>query len=120
MAQVQKKAVNYNNEEITKPQIEVKKTEKESSSKSKFLKYYAKYMLCMGIVGQSLFYLQAIKIFLTGNAQGVSLSGFTIALFSSISWVIYGHLLKDKILMSVNIIAVLGAILTLAAILWAT
>ncbi|AIL13153.1 hypothetical protein IM40_05970 [Candidatus Paracaedimonas acanthamoebae] len=93
-------------------------TDEEKFLKSNFLKYYEKYMLYMGIGGQSLFYLQAIKIFLTGNAQGVSLSGFTIALISLISWLIYGVLIKDKVLIRVNIIAVLGAILTLSAILW--
>lgn len=118
MSRNNKKAINHHNEEHTYPQVEIKISAEEDSRKSKFLKYYEKYMLVMGIGGQSLFYLQAIKILLTGNAQGVSLTGFTIALFSLISWLIYGILIKDKVLIRVNIIAVLGAILTLTAILW--
>lgn len=118
MAQSNKKNVHYvewDNAEVENKNLN---TNKEKTHKSKFLKYYEKYMLLMGVGGQSLFYLQAFKIFFTRNAQGVSLSGFTIALISLVSWLIYGILVKDKILVRVNIVAVVGAILTLIAIFW--
>ncbi|MBN9344311.1 MAG: hypothetical protein J0H87_08120 [Holosporales bacterium] len=118
MIQSNKKIINYDKGDNSNAQLDVKITNEEGEGKSKFLKYYEKYMLLMGIGGQSLFYLQAFKIFFTRNAQGVSVSGFTIALISLVSWLIYGVLIKDKILIRVNIVAVVGAVLTLIAIFW--
>lgn len=118
MAQNNKKRIHYAEWDTTYIENKSLNTNNQKVNKSKFLTYYEKYMLLMGIGGQSLFYLQAFKIFFTRNAQGVSLSGFAIALMSIISWIIYGTLIKDKILIRVNIVAVVGAILTLGAIFW--
>ncbi|OJX11011.1 MAG: hypothetical protein BGO77_01840 [Caedibacter sp. 37-49] len=75
-------------------------------------------MILIGIGGQSLFYLQAFKIFMTGSARDVSLSGFIIASISLVSWLIYGIIIKNTVLVTVNAIAVVGAALTLFAIFW--
>mgnify|MGYP001086978484 CR=1 FL=1 len=90
----------------------------KGSNQDKLLKYYEKYMILIGIGGQSLFYLQAFKIFMTGSARDVSLSGFIIASISLVSWLIYGIIIKNTVLVTVNAIAVVGAALTLFAIFW--
>lgn len=87
------------------------------SKRSKTLYYYAKFMIVVGILGQSLFYLQAFKIYRQGSAKDVSLEGFLVALFSLTCWLIYGILIKDKVLVIVNIFGVLGAGLTILSIL---
>lgn len=86
-------------------------------SPSTLLYYYTKFMILIGILGQSLYYLQAFKIYMKGSAQDVSLEGFLIAFFSLACWLIYGILIKDKVLIIVNIVAVFGAGLASVAIL---
>ncbi|MCC2667381.1 MAG: hypothetical protein K0S63_1297, partial [Gammaproteobacteria bacterium] len=76
-----------------------------------------KFMIGIGISGQTLFYLQAYKIYSMGSANDVSAAGFSFALFSLVCWLLYGLLIKNKVLIIVNILAVLGASLTLLAIL---
>lgn len=86
-------------------------------SPSPLLYYYTKFMILIGILGQSLYYLQAFKIYMKRSAQDVSLEGFLIAFFSLACWLIYGILIKDKVLIIVNIVAVFGAGLASVAIL---
>lgn len=74
-----------------------------------FKLFYEKYMIVMGTLGQLLFYLQAAKIFHTRSAYDISLSGFTIAFFSLLSWLIYGIIIDNKVLVIVNISGCLGA-----------
>ncbi len=87
----------------------------ESPSKIRFT--YERYMLAMGVIGQSAFYFQALKIYSHKSAQDVSLIGSLFAFISVTSWLIYGILLKNKVLILSNIVAVIGAGLVLAAIL---
>lgn len=81
--------------------------------------FYILYFLMSLIIVEN-FSVNFWKIFDARGRNFPHSSSFKILIFNSISWVIYGHLLKDKVLMSVNIVAVLGAILTLGAILWVT
>ena len=81
------------------------------------LKHYERYMLCMGIGGQLLFYVQAYRIFHDKCAAEVSLLGFLIALFSVTNWLIYGLVIKNKVLAWSNLFAVIGAILVVTGIL---
>lgn len=74
-----------------------------------FRKFYDTYMLCVGSIGQLLFYLQALKIYQTGSAHDISMTGFLIAFFSLSSWLFYGILLKNRVLIFVNIGGCLGA-----------
>ena len=85
--------------------------------KSKGLVYYEKYMFVMGILGQALFYTQGIKIFMSQSAKDVSLLGFTFGLISVTSWLIYGKLINNKVLMVSNAFAVIGALFVVAGIL---
>ena len=82
--------------------------------------YYSKFMILVGVAGQSLFYLQAFKIYRAGSADNVSLEGFSLSLFSFVCWLFYGFLIKDKVLVIVNAFAFVGASLTILSILLAS
>lgn len=90
----------------------------EIQTKSKLLTYYERYMLVVGILGQLLFYTQGIKIFLTQSAKDVSIIGFLCGLVSVSSWLIYGLLIKNKVLVLSNVVAVVGALLVIVGILF--
>ena len=89
----------------------------DATEKSKWFVYYQKYMLVMGILGQFLFYMQGIKIFINQSARDVSVIGFIIGCIAVSSWLVYGILLKDKALIWANAFAVGGAFLVIAGIL---
>ncbi len=89
----------------------------EVQSKSKVLVHYEKYMFVVGILGQLLFFSQGFKIFLTKSAGDVSIFGFLFGLISVSSWLIYGIMLKNKVLISSNAVAVIGALLVVIGIL---
>ncbi len=89
----------------------------EVQSKSKILIHYERYMLVVGVLGQLLFYSQGIKIFLTKSAGDVSILGFLFGLVSVSSWLIYGILLKNKVLVVSNVVAVIGALLVVIGVL---
>lgn len=84
---------------------------------TKFVKAYSKYMLVMGILGQSLFYVQALKIFISCSAKDVSFLGFLFGFVSVTSWGLYGILIKDRVLVIANIVAMIGALLVLIGIM---
>ena len=84
--------------------------------KYKFKKLYEKYMYVVGFCGHGLFILQAIKMFSTRSALGVSLPGFIIACISLASWLFYGILKQDKVLVYVNVVGLLSALLCVFAI----
>jgi MtN3 and saliva related transmembrane protein len=52
-----------------------------------------------------------------GSAHDVSLPGFSVGLIALLSWLLYGILVKDKVLVIVNIIGALCALTTVIAIL---
>jgi MtN3 and saliva related transmembrane protein len=85
-------------------------------NKELLIKLFTKYMIVIGVLGHLLFYLQAYKIFSTGSATNVSAQGFSIALFSVTNWLIYGLIKKDIVLITANIVAMIGASLVLIGI----
>ena len=89
----------------------------EVPSKSKFLIYYERYMLVVGVLGQLLFYTQGIKIFLTQSAKDVSILGFLCGLISVSSWLIYGIVIKNRVLVIANAFAVIGALFVVIGVL---
>ena len=89
---------------------------KTQSRLSKNIAIIEKLMMIVGIVGQTLFYFQAYKIYTTASAKDVSVIGFSFALFSLACWLLYGLVIKNKVLIIVNTFAVIGAALTLIAI----
>lgn len=70
---------------------------------------FQKYMYVVGIGGNLLFYWQAYEIYLTQQARDVSLPAFAIGLWAVSSWFVYGLMLKDKVIISANIVAMIGA-----------
>jgi len=78
---------------------------------------YEKYMFFIGLVGQMVFYLQAFKIFSTKSAENVSLTAFLFGLVSVSSWLIYGLILKNRVLVISNAFAVIGALSVVTGIL---
>jgi MtN3 and saliva related transmembrane protein len=105
-----------------KPEIEDKSKQEAfspspvSPQRQRIEKLAEPIMIFIGVIGQSLFYLQAYKIYTVGSAEDVSALGFSFALFSLVSWFIYGLIIKNKVLIYVNAFAVIGASLTLLAI----
>ncbi|MEI7493515.1 MAG: SemiSWEET family transporter [Alphaproteobacteria bacterium] len=80
-------------------------------------KWYRRYMIFIGIFGQFLFYSQFYTILQHKSAHDVSLVGFIGGFISVFSWFIYGLMLNDKPLIISNIIASIGALLVVMAIL---
>ena len=81
------------------------------------LKWFKIYMIFIGICGQASFFLQFATIIRHHSAANVSLPGFICWLVSMVSWLIYGIVMKDKVLIIANIVATIGAALNVAAIL---
>ena len=86
-------------------------------SKTRLLQYYEKYMFVVGTLGQLLFYTQGLKIFMNKSASDVSLLGFSLGLISVASWLVYGVLIKNKVLIISNTFAVIGALFVVTGIL---
>ncbi len=84
-----------------------------------FNEFYEKYMTVVGSAGHFLFFFQAYKIISEGSAKGVSLTGFLISLFSLLSWLFYGILKENKVLIRVNAFGVFGALICVGTILLA-
>ncbi|MCE3230717.1 MAG: hypothetical protein K0R76_553 [Alphaproteobacteria bacterium] len=93
---------------------------KEKVSKEKaqgsLIKVAEKLMVLVGVLGQTLYYFQAYKIYSVGSAKDVSGIGFGFSFFSLVCWLLYGILIKNKVLIIVNIFAIIGASLTFLAI----
>ena len=85
--------------------------------KDRLMYFYEKYMFCMGIIGHFMFLFQAYKILSTKSAANVSLEGFLIAFVSIFSWLLYGILKEDKVLVAVNAFGLFAVGLCLASIL---
>jgi len=80
-------------------------------------KIFEVYMFAIGIAGQLVFYLQLYKIIIAKSAQDVSLVGFSFGLLSVTSWLIYGIVIKNRVLIFANTFAVVGALSVTIAIL---
>jgi MtN3 and saliva related transmembrane protein len=74
-------------------------------------------MIVMGSLGHSMFLMQTHKIFMSGTAHDVSLPGFIVVFFALVCWLFYGILIKDKVLVIVNIVGALCAVTTVIAII---
>lgn len=88
-------------------------------SKHKVIKFYEKYMTLMGVLGHFIFILQTWKIISSKDASNVSLEGFCIAFVSIISWLFYGILKEDKVLVTVNIFGFISSLMCIVAIICA-
>ena len=64
-------------------------------------------------LGQSMHYIQAWKIFTTKSAEDISLIAYIICLVLLIHWLIYGIVIKDKVIILAETLGVIGAILVI-------
>lgn len=83
-----------------------------------FIRLYTKYMFLMGAIGHLIFVLQTYKIFATKSSADVSLEGFLISLISIISWLFYGYLINDKVLVRVNLFGLFVGLICIATIIY--
>ena len=86
-------------------------------SRKKILKFYEKYMIFMGISGHFIFILQTYKIVSNKSSSDVSLEGFCIAFVSIISWLFYGTLKKDMVLIKVNLFGIVASLICIITII---
>ena len=82
-----------------------------------FHTFYARYMYVVGFFGNSLPLFQAYKIIISRSAIDVSLDGYIIFCWAVISWMTYGILRKDKVLIATNAFATLSSIICIVTIL---
>ncbi|QQR53620.1 hypothetical protein IPH25_02020 [bacterium] len=68
-----------------------------------FRYYYEKYMFFIGAFGHTAGLFQAYTIFAKQTAAGVSLVGNLVAFVSIASWLFYGTLTKNTLLITINI-----------------
>ena len=88
-----------------------------AESKRNILSYYRLWMLYIITWFNNLFiYIQLITIILDKNSEGVSFDAYIILLLSSISWFVYGFLLKDFVLIVSNVIKLIGVVALLVVI----
>jgi uncharacterized protein with PQ loop repeat len=71
----------------------------------------------MGLAGHLIFIFQIQKILTTKCSAGVSLEGFFIATASIASWLLYGIVKNDKVLIRVNLFGFIVSILCLITII---
>jgi len=58
-------------------------------------------------------YIQAWKIFTTKSAEDISLAAYIICLILLIHWLIYGIITKDKVIITAEILGIIGATLVI-------
>ena len=79
----------------------------EKKSKLLTSDYYEYYIMTVGILGQSMHYIQAYKIFSTQSAEDISLPAYLICLFLLVNWLIYGAVKKAKALIYDEVIGII-------------
>jgi uncharacterized protein with PQ loop repeat len=82
-----------------------------------YFDYYKKYMFFIGAVGHAVFVLQTYKILVTKSSHDVSLEGFIIYFISVASWLFYGYLVHDKILVRASLFGFVAAVICIATII---
>ncbi|WP_256621203.1 SemiSWEET family transporter [Rickettsia sp. TH2014] len=80
----------------------------DKKSKPPASDYYEYYIMVVGILGQSMHYIQAYKIFSTQSAEDISLMAYLICLFVLINWLIYGFIKKAKALIYAEVLGIIG------------
>ena len=78
---------------------------------AKLPRWFQRYMYVVGIAANLFFYIQAYEIFTTRSARDVSLSAFCVAFWAVASWFAYGVALRNWVLISANIVAMIGSAL---------
>ncbi|MHC4839510.1 MAG: SemiSWEET family transporter [Planctomycetota bacterium] len=78
---------------------------------SPFARLFVRWMYVIAVFGNAFFYIQAYEIFRDEAAVNVSTLGFCVAFVTVASWFVYGLILKNKVMIIANIVAMVGAAL---------
>lgn len=77
------------------------------------VKFFENYMKIAGPLGNVMFYLQAYKIFASGDSCSISIPAFLLGFAACTSWLIYGIMIRNTPLILSNIVGSSGAFLVL-------
>ena len=80
--------------------------------------YFDYYVLIIALIGNGMYYAQALEIFLSKTSCSVSLLGFLMGTFSSANWLIYGIVRKVKPIVISSTFGLVGGILVLGMIIF--
>jgi MtN3 and saliva related transmembrane protein len=83
-------------------------------NKNKILETYMSWVV---VIGQSMHFVQAWKIYVTKSAEDVSAIAYIICVLLLLHWLLYGYLIKNMVLIKAEGLGLLGAILVLIGIL---
>lgn len=64
-------------------------------------------------LGQSMHYVQAWKIFTTKSSEDISLTAYIICFILVTHWLIYGFIIKDKVIIIAETLGVIGVALVI-------
>jgi len=64
-------------------------------------------------LGQSMHYIQAWKIYTTKSAEDISLVAYVICLILLIHWLVYGIVIKDRVIIMAETLGVIGSMLVI-------
>jgi MtN3 and saliva related transmembrane protein len=81
------------------------------------MKILESYMSWVVVLGQSMHFIQAWKIYTTKSASDVSLTAYIICILLLIHWLGYGFLIKNRVLIVAEGLGLLGSILVIIGIL---
>lgn len=64
-------------------------------------------------LGQSMHYVQAWKIFTTKSSEDISLTAYIICFILVTHWLIYGFIIKDKVIIVAETLGAIGVSLVI-------
>lgn len=79
----------------------------------KMMNSYDKYMICIAIVSKVFLVLQIAKIIADESSQNVSFSAYLVYFISSVSWLVFGIMYKESIVVISAYIGVLGSLVAM-------
>ena len=82
-------------------------------NKNKILETYMSWIV---VLGQSMHFIQAWKIYDTKSAEDVSAVSYIICMILLIHWFLYGFLIKNRVLIIAEGLGLIGSILVLIGI----
>jgi len=74
------------------------------------------YMSCIVVLGQTMHFIQAWKIYETKSSEDISVSSYIICVILLIHWLCYGVLIKNRVLIIAEGLGLVGCILVLIGI----
>jgi len=64
-------------------------------------------------LGQSMHYIQAWKIYTTKSSEDISLVAYIICLILLIHWLVYGIVIKDRVIIMAETLGIIGSMLVI-------